>query len=102
MRAANRPQGGAIFNKQKDFSILLSGTNSPQETYTITFDTKIPDITGIRLEVLPDKSLPAQGPGRAPNGNSQAPGTHTRSTSSDATPCRTSASIAPSASLLVM
>jgi hypothetical protein len=64
-----KSQGGAIFNKQKDFSILLSGTNSPQENYTITFDTKIPDITGIRLEVLPDKSLPAQGPGRAANGN---------------------------------
>ena len=26
-------------------------------------------ITGIRLEVLADKSLPAKGPGRAPNGN---------------------------------
>src|SRR5260370_27875691 len=64
-----KSQGGAIFNQQKDFSILLSGTNSPQENYTITFDTNIPDITGIRLEVLPDKSLPAQGPGRAPNGN---------------------------------
>ncbi|MBI1831466.1 MAG: hypothetical protein HYR84_08455, partial [Planctomycetes bacterium] len=28
-----------------------------------------PDITGLRLEVLPDPSLPAQGPGRAQNGN---------------------------------
>ncbi len=26
-------------------------------------------ITGIRLEVLTDKSLPKNGPGRAPNGN---------------------------------
>ena len=28
-----------------------------------------PPVTAIRLEVLPDKTLPAQGPGRAANGN---------------------------------
>ena len=27
------------------------------------------DITGIRLEVFADPSLPAKGPGRSPNGN---------------------------------
>jgi Protein of unknown function (DUF1553)/Protein of unknown function (DUF1549)/Bacterial Ig-like domain (group 2) len=64
-----KSQAGAVFVKQKDFSILLSGTNAPQDTYTINFDTKIADITGLRLEVLPDKTLPAQGPGRAENGN---------------------------------
>ena len=48
---------------------VASGTNPPNDTLTITFDTKITDITGLRLEVLPDKTLPAQGPGRAPNGN---------------------------------
>ena len=31
--------------------------------------TKLKGITAIRLEVLPDPSLPAKGPGRAPNGN---------------------------------
>ena len=64
-----KSQAAAIFAKQKDFSILVSGTNPPTDIYTITFDTKIADITGIRLEVLPDKTLGAQGPGRAPNGN---------------------------------
>jgi hypothetical protein len=29
----------------------------------------VADVTAIRLEVLPDASLPAMGPGRAPNGN---------------------------------
>ncbi len=61
--------GGATLTKQKDQSILLGGTNPPTDTLTLSFDTKIADITGIRLEVLPDKSLGAQGPGRAANGN---------------------------------
>ena len=67
--ATMKSQGGAIFTKQKDLSILLSDANPVQDTYTITFDTRIAGITGIRLEVMPDKSLPAKGPGRAPNGN---------------------------------
>ncbi|MBM3994683.1 MAG: DUF1553 domain-containing protein [Planctomycetes bacterium] len=67
--ASMKSVGGATFTKNKDFSILVGGTNAGQETYTLTFDTKIPDITGLRLEVLPDPSLGAQGPGRAQNGN---------------------------------
>jgi hypothetical protein len=62
-------KGGAILNKQMDGSILASGKNPSPETYTITAQTKLTGITGIRLEVLPDASLPAKGPGRAPNGN---------------------------------
>ena len=61
--------GKATFTKQKDNSILVTGPNVAPETYTITFETKMDGITGIRLEALPDKSLPAQGPGRAQNGN---------------------------------
>ncbi len=61
--------GKAVFTKQKDLSILVSGPNPAPETYTITFDAKLADITGLRLEVLPDKTLPVQGPGRAVNGN---------------------------------
>jgi len=59
----------AMLTKQADQSILVSGPNTAPESYTLKFNTKIADITGIRLEVLPDKSLPAQGPGRAQNGN---------------------------------
>ena len=61
--------GKATFTKNKDLSILVGGPNPAQDTYTLKFDTKIPSITGLRLEVLPDKTLPGQGPGRAPNGN---------------------------------
>lgn len=61
--------GKVVFTKQKDLSILVSGPNPETEVYTLTFDTKMDGVTGIRLEVLPDKTLGAQGPGRAPNGN---------------------------------
>jgi Protein of unknown function (DUF1553)/Protein of unknown function (DUF1549) len=67
--ASMKSEGGAIFTKQKNLSILMSGANPPNDTYTLTFDTNVADITGIRLEVMPDKTLGSQGPGRAPNGN---------------------------------
>jgi hypothetical protein len=61
--------GGAVLTKQKDGSLLASGKNPSPEAYTVTVNTSLTGITAIRLEVLPDPSLPAQGPGRAPNGN---------------------------------
>jgi hypothetical protein len=67
--ATFKSQGNATFKKDKDFSILLDGPNPATDTLTLTFDTKIADITGLRLEVLTDKTLGSQGPGRAPNGN---------------------------------
>ena len=67
---AMKSAGGAMLAKQPDGSILASGPNNTPETYTVTFDTKLKGITGIRLEVLADKSLPKNGPGRsANNGN---------------------------------
>lgn len=39
------------------------------DVYTLTAPTALTSITGIRLEALPDASLPAGGPGRADNGN---------------------------------
>ncbi|HKB39982.1 MAG TPA: hypothetical protein VKD72_26335, partial [Gemmataceae bacterium] len=62
-------KGGAVLTKQSDGSVLVSGKNPSPEVYTVTATTPLKGITGIRLEVLPDKSLPAMGPGRAPNGN---------------------------------
>jgi hypothetical protein len=61
--------GGATLTKQADNSILASGKNPTPETYTVTAKTPLSGITAIRLEVLPDKSLKANGPGRASNGN---------------------------------
>jgi hypothetical protein len=64
-----KSSGGATLVKQPDGSILLSGPNNTPDTYTVTFQTKLKGITGLRLEVLTDPKLPAKGPGRAPNGN---------------------------------
>jgi mono/diheme cytochrome c family protein len=61
--------GGAFLKKQPDGSFLATGTNPPNDTYTIISKTDLPRITGIRLEVLPDKSLPKRGPGRGSSGN---------------------------------
>jgi hypothetical protein len=54
---------GTTLTKQPDGSILASGKNPLPETYTITCKTKLTGITGVRLELLTDPSLPAYGPG---------------------------------------
>jgi hypothetical protein len=61
--------GGATLKKLPDNSLLASGKNPFPETYTITATTELTGITGIRLEVMADNSLPKKGPGRAGNGN---------------------------------
>ncbi len=60
---------GATLTKQPDGSVLASGKNQGPETYTFTAKTDLTGITGFRLEVLTDTSLPGRGPGRATNGN---------------------------------
>jgi hypothetical protein len=66
--AAMKP--GAKLTIGKDGSIIASGSSDPIDLYTVVGKVKFKDpLTAIRLEVLPDPTLPAQGPGRAPNGN---------------------------------
>jgi hypothetical protein len=64
---------GAQFKSLPDGSWLASGKNADSDVYTLECtvepDSALHTITGIRLEVLPDDSLPKQGPGRAENGN---------------------------------
>jgi hypothetical protein len=55
-----------------DGSVLMAFTGGPLATgtYTVNFATLMTDATGLRLEVMPDPSLPVDGPGLyAPNGN---------------------------------
>ncbi len=61
--------GGSTLTKLPDHSVLASGTRPAQATYTITVRTDLRKVTAIRLEVLPDDSLPKRGPGRPDNGN---------------------------------
>jgi hypothetical protein len=61
--------GGATLKLLDDKSILAGGKNPNADTYTIEAKTDLAHITGIRLEVLPDESLPHGGPGRDAEGN---------------------------------
>jgi pyrimidine deaminase RibD-like protein len=61
--------GGSTLTKQADGSILVTGTNPPIETLTISLSTTQPTITAIRIEALTHSSLVKNGPGRASNGN---------------------------------
>ncbi|MBT5705876.1 DUF1549 and DUF1553 domain-containing protein [bacterium] len=52
-----------------DGSVLANGKLPEKDTYEIVFRSSLPLVTGIRLEVLADPSLPHRGPGRHENGN---------------------------------
>ncbi len=54
---------------QADHSVLASGDAPGDETYTITAPLPASGITALRLEALPDDSLPKGGPGRDYYGN---------------------------------
>ena len=60
---------GATLTRQPDDSFLASGTHGPTDTYTFTARSPVTHLTAVRLEVLPDDSLPMHGPGREANGN---------------------------------
>lgn len=62
-------KGGAKLAVQKDGSVLASGKNPATDIYTVTITGMLTSATGLRLEALPDDSLPAKGSGRAGNGN---------------------------------
>ena len=60
---------GTKFDKLEDGSFLAKGDNSTSNNYKITARTKLTNISGFRLELLTDQSLPRGGPGRASDGS---------------------------------
>ncbi len=50
--------------KLDDNSVLASGDQTKLDVYELTYANTLPKITAIRLDALPDESLPAGGPGR--------------------------------------
>jgi len=62
-------KNGANLKPLLDRSILSLGPRPDKDTYTIRFATDLVKVTGIRLEVISDETLPKSGPGRADNGN---------------------------------
>jgi mono/diheme cytochrome c family protein len=61
--------GAATLRITNDGAIYAEGPRPETDTYTLTVTPNLPAVTAIRLEVLPDDSLPKKGPGRAVNGN---------------------------------
>ncbi|MGE3822112.1 MAG: DUF1549 domain-containing protein, partial [Isosphaeraceae bacterium] len=62
-------QGGATLTVKGDGSVLASGENPARDTYRLTFAAPRGGLNGLKLELIPDGSLPGLGPGRASNGN---------------------------------
>ncbi|MCC6425953.1 MAG: PSD1 domain-containing protein [Phycisphaerales bacterium] len=54
---------------QPDGSVLASGEPPESDTYTLEFPLPAGEISAIRLETIPDPSLPKGGAGRADNSN---------------------------------
>ena len=66
--------GGVDLTASPDASVIAAGANPGETIYTIEAAAALPRVTGIRLEALPDPSLPKGGPGRDPYGNFQLNG----------------------------
>ena len=60
---------GATLKILPDQSILSGGTAPERDIYTTVATAERGGLTGLRLEVLTDDSLPLRGPGRQGNGN---------------------------------
>jgi tetratricopeptide (TPR) repeat protein len=65
--AEMKSESGATLTRLADDSILVSGLDPDKDSYTMTAAAGLPNITSLRLEAIPDPSLPGSGPGRAPN-----------------------------------
>ncbi len=64
-----RSGGGAELKDMGDGSLLAAGTRPDKDVYTLLLRPVHERVTGIRLELLTDDSLPKTGPGRQDNGN---------------------------------
>ncbi|MEM7477951.1 MAG: PSD1 and planctomycete cytochrome C domain-containing protein [Planctomycetota bacterium] len=60
---------GTKLEIRDDASVLAKGKSPPTNSYTLEVEVTESNTTAIRVEVLPDDSLPQKGPGRAGNGN---------------------------------
>ena len=62
-------RGKADITKQKDGSLFIGPKRPNHDVYTVIAKPELEKITAIRLDVIPDKRLPKNGPGLAGNGN---------------------------------
>jgi WD40 repeat protein len=64
-----KSKAGTTLTLQSDGSVLASGANPEQETYTVVAKPGLATLSAVRLETLPHPSLPKGGAGRDPNGS---------------------------------
>ncbi|WP_339612593.1 PSD1 and planctomycete cytochrome C domain-containing protein [uncultured Rubinisphaera sp.] len=64
-------QGGATLTIDDEGTILASGKSPDKDVYQIVvpLEQSLTPMTALRIEILPDDTLPNKGPGRAGNGN---------------------------------
>jgi len=60
---------GATLQLRSDGSIFSTGTRPDKDIVTVTGTLDVRKITAIKLELLPEDTLPQKGPGRNDNGN---------------------------------
>ncbi|MDX2031978.1 MAG: PSD1 and planctomycete cytochrome C domain-containing protein [Blastocatellia bacterium] len=81
--------GGATLKRLDDKSVLASGEKAELDVYTIRTRTELKRITALRIEALPDASLPKGGPGRDPYGNFLLTGLEVTAANADGSGART-------------
>ena len=64
-----RSRENVALSVQEDRSVLASGGLAEKDVYSLRSPAGLAKVTALRLDVLPDKSLPSQGPGRTELGN---------------------------------
>ncbi|MDP7204801.1 MAG: DUF1549 domain-containing protein, partial [Pirellulaceae bacterium] len=67
--ASAQSANGTTLTVGEDGAVMASGDRPETDTYILDVETMLSGITGLRLEVLPDDTLPARGPGRSDGGN---------------------------------
>ncbi|MFN0086550.1 MAG: PSD1 and planctomycete cytochrome C domain-containing protein [Blastocatellia bacterium] len=81
--------GGATFKRLEDKSALAGGAKAELDVYTVTARTELKRITALRIEAMPDASLPKGGPGRDPYGNFLLTGLEVTAANADGSGART-------------
>ncbi len=62
-----KASSGATMKTLPDSSILVGGTNPDTDVHEVVLRSDLARITALRLEAIPDPSLPEGGPGRSPS-----------------------------------
>ncbi|WZO99914.1 PSD1 and planctomycete cytochrome C domain-containing protein [Isosphaeraceae bacterium EP7] len=76
-------RNGATLTKQADGSVLASGENPSRDIYEAVLRTDATDLTGLRVEALPDPSLSKESLSRSGNGNFVLSGLEIEATPAD-------------------